>query len=175
MSRARLALVASLALLLAFLDRGQASADEGESALSFGAGFASFSIPDHGGAGGTLGGDYERGLSDAFWLRASVAGAVYHGTEGEGALYAGRATVGLTYVLDVLKYVPYVHLGAGASILGGPDLDADVHPIGELGVGLDVLSRRGLSYGPFARLQSFLDDSAFIELGLRVTWRWGFF
>lgn len=171
----RLALAASLGLVLVLVLPAAAGADEGESALSIGGGLATFTIPDHGGLGGMIGGDYERGLSDAFWLRASVAGAVYRGSDGEGAIYAGRATVGLTYVVDVLKYVPYIHLGAGGLALGGPAVDAELRPLGEIGVGLDVLSRRGLSYGPFARLQTSFDEGAFVELGARVTWRWGFF
>ncbi|HTE50709.1 MAG TPA: hypothetical protein VK698_07560 [Kofleriaceae bacterium] len=169
----RLALVAPLALAL--IGARPASGDEGESALSVGLGFATFTIPDHGGAGAALGGEYERGLSDAFWLRASAAGSIYRGSDGEGAIAAGQGIVGLTYVVDVLKYVPYVHLGAGAVAIGGEGVDAEVHPVGEIGVGLDILSRRGLSYGPFARLQSFLDDSAFVSVGVRITWRWGFF
>ena len=169
----RLALAASLGLTL--LLPTAAAAEEGESALSIDGGLATFTIPDHGGVGGLLGGDYERGLSDAFWLRASAAGAIYRGSDGEGAIYAGRATVGLTYVVDVLKYVPYIHLGAGGLVIGGAELDAEVRPLGELGVGLDVLSRRGRSYGPFARVQTSFDEGAFLELGLRVSWRWGFF
>jgi hypothetical protein len=169
----RLALAASLGLAL--LLPAAAAGDEGESALSIGAGLATFTIPDHGGLGGTIGGDYERGLSDAFWLRASAAGAIYRGSDAEGAVYGGRATIGLTYVVDVLKYVPYIHLGAGGLALGGPEIDAELRPLGEIGVGLDVLSRRGLSYGPFARLQTSFDETAFVEVGARVTWRWGFF
>lgn len=169
----RLALAASLGLAL--LLPAAAAAEEGESALSIGGGLATFTMPDLGGLGGLFGGDYERGLSNTFWLRASAAGAIYRGSDGEGALYAGRATVGLTYVVDVLKYVPYIHLGAGGLALGGAEASAEIHPIGELGVGLDVLLRRGLSYGPFARIQTSFDESAFVELGARVTWRWGFF
>jgi hypothetical protein len=169
----RLALAASFGLVL--LLPAAAAAEEGESALSIGGGLATFTIPDHGGLGGMIGGDYERGLSDAFWLRASVAGAIYGGSDDEGAIYAGRATIGLTYVVDVLKYVPYIHLGLGGLALGGPEVDAEIRPLGEIGVGLDVLSRRGLSYGPFARLQSSFDEGAFVELGARMTWRWGFF
>jgi hypothetical protein len=152
-----------------------AAADEGESALSVGLSFASFTIPDHDGQGGGLGIEYERGLSDAFWLRLSAAGAVLDGGGDDGTSYAGHGAVGLTYVVDVLKYVPYLHAGIGAVALGGGAVDSEFHPVAEIGVGLDVLARRGLSYGAFARLGSFLDDSAFVTAGLRVTWRWGFF
>lgn len=161
-------------LVLLALPVGRAAADEGESAVSVGLGFASFAITEHDGLGAGLGIDYERGLSDAFWLRASAAGAYYRAGDA-GAAYAGQATVGLTYVIDVLKYVPYLHIGAGGAVLGGESIDADVHPLAEIGVGLDILARRGLSYGPFARLGSFFDDSALLSAGVRLTWRWGFF
>ena len=101
--------------------------------------------------------------------------AAHHGGDEDGTSYAGHGAVGLTYVIDVLKYVPYLHAGIGAALLGGGALDSKVHPVAELGLGLDVLSRRGLSYGAFVRLGSFLDDSAFVTAGLRLTWRWGFF
>jgi hypothetical protein len=152
-----------------------AAADEGESALSVDVAFDSFTIDDHDGQGGGLGLEYERGLSDAFWLRGAAAGAVYRGGDREGTTYAGRASVGLTYVIDVLKYVPYLQAGLGGVALGGGALDTKVHPIAEIGIGLDLLARRGLSYGMFARVGSNLGDNAFITAGLRVSWRWGFF
>jgi hypothetical protein len=172
----RVALLAQLPLALAVaLVPRAAGADEGESALSVGLSFATFSIPDHDGQGAALGVEYERGLSDAFWLRASAAGAAHHGGDEDGTSYAGHGALGLTYVIDVLKYVPYLHAGIGAVALGGGALDREVHPVAEIGIGLDILSRRGLSYGAFARLGSFLDDSAFVTAGLRLSWRWGFF
>jgi hypothetical protein len=171
----RVALLAQLAVAAVALCARPAAGDEGESALSVGLSFATFAIPDHDGQCGALGLEYERGLSDAFWLRASAAGAVHHGGDVDGTSYAGQAAVGLTYVIDVLKYVPYLHAGLGAVALGGGALDGELHPVAEIGLGLDVLARRGLSYGAFARLGSFLEDSAFVTAGVRVTWRWGFF
>jgi hypothetical protein len=171
----RVALLAlAVALTPAGLGSRPAAADEGESALSIELSFASFSIPDHDGQGGALGLEYERGLSDEFWIRASAAGALYRGGE-DGTSYAGHGAVGLTYVVDVLKYVPYLHAGIGAAALGGDAIDREFHPVAELGAGLDILAHRGLSYGAFLRLGSFLDDSAFFTGGLRITWRWGFF
>jgi hypothetical protein len=177
MSRARrTAWSATVSALLAgvLLAPGQAAADEGESALSVGAAFSTFTIDDADGPGGGLTLEYERGLSDAFWLRGSAAGALHDGGDA-GGLYTGQATVGLTYVIDVLKYVPYLHAGIGAVVLGGGELDAEVHPLGEIGIGLDLLVSRERSYGFFARAGTFLEDSAFVAAGVRMTWRWGFF
>jgi hypothetical protein len=170
----RAAPLLAAALAAAALAR-PAAADEGESALSVDLAFDSFTIDDHDGQGGGLGLELERGLSDAFWLRAAAGGAVYRGGNAEGTTYTGRATVGLTYVIDVLKYVPYLQAGIGGAAVGGGALDTDLHPVAELGVGLDILARRGLSYGMFARVGSYLGDSAFLTAGLRMSWRWGFF
>jgi hypothetical protein len=166
-------LVGSLALALLAGGPAPAAADEGESALSFSLGYASFAIPEHEPRGGSIGLEFQHGLGEDLWVRAAVAGAAY-ATGGE-ASWTGQGTVGLTYVVDVLRYVPYLNAGVGAVMLGGGPLDRALHPVVELGAGLDVLARRGLSYGVFVRLASFLDDSAFVSAGARVTWRWGFF
>jgi hypothetical protein len=172
---ARLFSACTAALVIVAPAARPASADEGEHALSAGLGFARFSIPEHDGDGGALTIEYERGLSDAFWLRVTSTGAVYRGGDREGTGYTGNLVAGLTYVIDVLRYVPYLHAGVGALTLGGDALDSEIHPMAEIGIGLDILARRGLSYGLFARAGTFLDDSAFITAGLRLTWRWGFF
>ena len=150
-----------------------ARADEGESALSVSVGYASFAIPEHEPPGGAAGLEYERGLSDVFWLRAAAAGGVY-GADG-GPSYATHGSLGLTYVVDVLKYVPYLHAGIGGVAVFGGELESEIHPVAELGAGVDILARRDLSWGPWLRLASFLDDSQFVSGGFRLSWRWGFF
>ena len=166
-------LVASAAALLLAAAPGPARADDGESALSVSLGYASFAIPEHEPPGGAFGLEYERGLSDVFWLRAAAAGGVY-GADG-GPSYATQGSLGITYVVDVLKYVPYLHGGIGGVGIFGGELEREFHPVVELGAGLDILARRDLSWGPWLRLASFLDDSEFISGGVRLSWRWGFF
>lgn len=170
----RIALAALvLAAAIAAAAAGPARGDEGESAVSVSLGYAGFVIPDHEPPGGGAGVEYERGLSDVFWIRAAAAGGVY-ATDG-GPSYGAQGTLGLTYVVDVVKYVPYLHGGIGGVALFGGELESQLHPVAELGAGLDVLTRRDLSWGPWLRLASFLDDSAFLAGGLRLSWRWGFF
>ncbi|HEU5059998.1 MAG TPA: hypothetical protein VFU21_25880 [Kofleriaceae bacterium] len=164
-------LLAALALVAAAA--APARADEGESALSVSLGYASFAIPEHEPPGGAVGLEYERGLSDVFWLRAAAAGGVYG--SGGGPSYGAHGSLGLTYVVDVLKYVPYLHAGLGGVGLFGGELDSELHPVAELGAGLDILARRDLSWGPWLRLASFLDDSQFVSGGVRLSWRWGYF
>ena len=172
---ANLASACAAVLVVAALGARPAAADEGETALSVGLAFARFSIPEHDGDGGALTIEYERGLSDAFWLRATSTGGVYRGGDQDGTSYTSNAVIGLTYVIDVLRYVPYLHAGVGAIALRGDSVDYELHPLAEIGIGLDILARRGLSYGFFGRAGTFLDESSFITVGLRLTWRWGFF
>jgi hypothetical protein len=165
-------IVLALALTLV-AGAAPARADDGESALSISAGYSSFAIPEHEPPGGALGLEYEHGIGDSMWVRAAAAGGVYGGDE--GAAYAGLASLGITYVVDVLRYLPYLHAGVGGALLGGGALDTQAHPLVELGAGVDLLRGRDLSYGLWARVGSFIDDSATVGAGFRVTWRWGFF
>ncbi len=152
-----------------------AHADEEESALSLSSALAGFSVPDHSAIGGMLGGDYEYGLTDLIWLRASAGGGVLYDRDSQGSAYAGVAEVGITYVLDVLRYVPYVDLGVGGIYMQGDDIEDPLKPLIALGIGMDLLTSRKRSYGVFARFESFLGRSAFYQVGMRTTWRWGFF
>lgn len=166
-----------LLLGLLSLRASEALADEGESAISVSASYAGFSVPDHSPVGGTLGFDYERGVTDVLWLRASGGGGGF--SDSGAPAYAGYAAVGITYVIDVLRYVPYVDLGVGGIYLHvdeeGEDFDNGVQPLVSVGAGLDLLTSPKRSYGVFARFESFLGRSAFFSLGARMTWRWGFF
>lgn len=160
---------------------GVASAVEGEQSLSLSARFASLTVTevvdrrnqDRSGAGGGLMLDYGRAVSDTLWLRAAAAGTV-HRIEDE-TTWAGHATVGVTYAVDVLKYVPYVSAGIGTSVIGGGVLDLTLKPYLELGLGIDVIASTSFSWGIDARFSSFLSAAAVIMVGPRVSWRWGYF
>jgi hypothetical protein len=166
-----------LSLSLTILAAPPANADEGESAISVSASFAGFSVPDHSPVGGTLGFDYERGITDVLWLRASGGGGGFS-DEGSPA-YAGYSEVGITYVIDVLRYVPYVNLGVGGIYMQveepGDDFENGLQPLISIGAGVDILTSRNRSYGVYTRFESFLGRSAFYSLGARMSWRWGFF
>jgi hypothetical protein len=164
---------ASIALVLAVLAAGPATARaaEGERAVSVQLGFATFDLDEINPAGTALELTYEYGISEALAVRVLGGGGVYFGDERS---YSGQATASLRYALDVLKYVPYATIGAGAMVVGGePDLG--VHPVISVGGGLDVLHSRSLSYGAYARLESFAGGLTFFTVGARAAWRWGFF
>lgn len=160
---------------------GVASAVEGEQALSLSARFASLTVTelvdrrnlDRSGIGGGLMLDYGRAVSDTIWLRAAVAGTV-HRIEGQ-ATWAGHASVGMVYAVDVLKYVPYVSAGVGTSVIAGGVMDLELKPYLELGLGIDVIASTTFSWGVDARFSSFLSKAAIIMVGPRISWRWGYF
>lgn len=170
----------SLAVAL-LLVPGIANAVEGEQALSLSARVASLTVTetvdgrnvDRSGVGGGLSLDYQRAVSDTLWLRAAIAGTT-HAIAAE-ATFAGHATVGVSYAVDVLRYVPYVSAGLGTSVIGGGVLDLQVKPYFELGLGLEIISSTTFSWGVDARFASFLSTAAVFMIGPRVSWRWGYF
>ncbi len=154
---------------------GQSHADEDESVLSINTAVAGFSVPDHSAYGGLLGSDYEYGLTDLIWLRASGGAGAFYDTALEQPVYAGYGEVGVTYVLDLLKYAPHVDLGVGTFVLANGEYEESVLPLISLGAGVDLLTSRTRSMGAFVRFESFLGRSAFFQAGIRTSWRWGFF
>ena len=151
-------------------------AADGERALSLGLGYATYTQPGYNPHGAVLGMDFERGFSDALsWRVSGGAGAYYR----NGLSFSGHLTIGLTYLFDVLKYVPYANVGVGGIVIGGDagggESDIDVSPLAEIGVGLDILRSRTASYGVYIRFETLLQETSFLTAGVRSTWRWGFF
>ena len=153
-----------------------ARATEGESALSATGVFSSMTVNqkdgDVGGPGGGLMLDYQYGLSDSFWVRASLGGTAQ---SVDGVALVGLGSVGLTYAVDVFRYVPYVAIGAGGAVVGGGAVETAVKPYIELGVGLDVLESRSFSWGVDARFSSFASRIAYFTVGAKIAYRWGYF
>jgi hypothetical protein len=152
-----------------------AHAAKGESTLSVSLAFNSFSLnqdpdPNVDADGGLLQVEYERGLTDTLWLHAAAGGGVY-----DQDIYSLNGTAGLTFALDVLKYIPYLNLGVGTAWLDGGPINGGFRNYLELGFGLEVLSSRTFSYGFNVRYDSFASDLSYLSIGGRVTWRWGFF
>ncbi|GAB4518426.1 MAG: hypothetical protein Tsb0020_37000 [Haliangiales bacterium] len=175
---ARAAAIAALTLALLGIG-GAAHASDGQHALSVSVGYGSLLVTDEGADtgtdtahGGVLGVAYSRGFSDALSWRVSGGVGGYYGAS---ALLSGQVSAGLVYRFDVLKYVPYLTAGVGAIVVSDSDVNLDIDPLVELGVGLDVLQSRHRSYGVFARVESLLQNTSFFTAGVRVTWRWGFF
>jgi hypothetical protein len=164
------------AALLAMPAPGLAA--DGEHALSATLGYATYTVVGDNPHGAALGVDYERGFSDALSWRISGGGGFYYR---DGVSFSGQLTAGLTYLFDVLKYVPYVNAGIGGIVIvdidGDPagDPAVDIHPLAEIGVGLDILRDRTSSVGVYVRFETLLQETSFFTAGVRSTWRWGFF
>lgn len=179
-ARCVVAAVATSALLL--LPAG-ARAAEGEKAFSLGLDYSAWNVeqPDHPGTdhdsitaqGVQATADYEYGWNDTLWLRASASGGYF--SVPEGSAWSTGGVVGITYALDVLRYVPFVHAGVGALVIGGDGLFTEVRPVVELGVGLTVLESRTFSWGVVAHFDGTYSKAIFFSIGPRLAWRWGFF
>lgn len=147
-------------------------ASDDESALSVSLGYGTYTIPDYRPDGSVLGVEYERGFSDTFSWRVAGGAGGYYGSD--LLTYSGHVVFGLTYLFDVIKYVPYANLGVGGIVIGG-DVDTRLSALVELGLGLDVLRSRSFSYGVQIKFESFVQQTSFFTAGMRATWRWGFF
>jgi hypothetical protein len=164
------ALAAGLAIAVA---APAADASEDDRAFSVSLNYGRYTLdedisPD----GGVVGFDYEHGISDPISLRASAGGGLYYQ---DGPAYSGHAVVGVTYLFDVLKYVPYANIGAGGIVLGGDGFDTQLEPLIEIGFGVDFLRSREFSWGVLARYETYFNETSFFTAGARLTWRWGFF
>jgi len=163
--------------LLLLLLPALARATEGESALSFAPVFAVLNVTQHdrdaGGPGVGLVVDYQIGLSDSFAFRAAAGGSA-HAVSGERA-FAATGTAGITYAIDVFRYVPYVGAGLGVAVVGGGPVDRELKGYLELGVGVDVLQGRSWSWGIDARLSSFVSGLQVFTIGPKLSIRWGYF
>jgi hypothetical protein len=172
-------MVRTLALLV--LLATPAHAADGESAISVSADFASL-IVDQGtdirpneksGVGGLVGVDYQRGFGDSFWLRAGVGGGLV-GVNGRAG-YAMVGTVGLTYAVDILKYVPYVGVGVGGVLVGGGALSSQIDPVIDLAAGIEMQESPSLSFSLEGRLESLWSKTTLFIIGPRVSFKWGYF
>jgi len=180
----RVKIYAALTLLLT---AGVARAD-GETAVSVGLGWATFSVPGKAmnqqapptlspDVGGALAVSYERSISSDFGLRGELAAGVFYG--GAQAMqgntsFTALGDAGIVYRFDVLKYVPYVFGGLGGVAVGGGPVDGSVELTLVIGGGLDWLVSRERSYGLEARVASFGGDVTVVTFGVRGTARWGF-
>jgi hypothetical protein len=158
-------------------------------ALSAGVGWATFSVPGKKTGtmeppaiapdiGGTASATYEHGVSTDFSLRGEVAGGLFYGGQAKdqsATSYAVLVDAGITFRFDVLKYVPYAFGGLGAVRSGGGPIERNTDLVLVIGGGVDLLVSRERSWGLEARLASFGGDITLFTLGLRGTYRWGFF
>jgi len=165
-----------------------AGAVERENAIGVDAGgailvVANKSSPD---VGASVGVHYTYGLSDAFNLVADAGWSLVALNEGLTDPTTPRtrptnvthADVGLAYVLDVLRWVPWGALEIGGYALDGGTLDGvKVLPGVAVVIGLDYRLNRSWSFGVSGREHLLFTDMAtypsFMQLLGRVEYVWG--
>ena len=186
----RYALLGHSLLLTALLTVGGRDARaEGERALSFGLGWATFSIPGEAvnnmppptlspDAGGAISLSYEHAIGSDVALRGELAGGAFYGGGSamqSKASYAALVDVGAVYRFDVLKYVPYAFVGVGVVAVDGGPIAGQSDLVLAVGGGVDWLLSRSRSLGIEGRLASFGGDVTLFTFGVRGTVRWGYF
>ena len=150
-----------------------AMASDGESSLSLSASYGTYIKGETSPDGGVLGIAFERGFSRALAWRVNGGVGLYRGA-GQTS-YSGHATAGFTYLLDVLKYVPYVEAGIGGIVIAAGEDGTSVAPLVQGALGLDILRSRTFSYGVRIDFETLFQGTSFFTAGVRATWRWGFF
>lgn len=137
--------------------------------------------------GPSIGVHYTYGLSDQFNFMAEggVSFVALGGEEKTDKTPTNRPThvehamVGIGYVLDVIRWVPYIGLLAGGYRLGGGTMDSSAIAFGvELAAGLDYQLTRHWAVGVTFRQHEILtrisDYPSYTTFGLRAEYAWGF-
>ena len=149
-----------------------ANADSGENIVAVAGAGARVHVDNQGSwAGGAIG-EFQRGISRSVWLRVSAGGMLSVDQPDDSAWFA---STGLTYAFDVVRYVPYLHLGVGAAWLWRDGQHHDITPAADFASGIDFLANRTRSYGLVARVVTSFTNETVYTVGFRVAHRWGFF
>jgi hypothetical protein len=141
--------------------------------------------------GATLGAFYTYGLTDQFNLLAEGSIALHEfsreAPDPKAPLVIpktrpstiGTSAVGVAYVLDVLRYVPYFGVLVGANFLGGGTTDQLVlAPSAQLALGLDYQFSRSFAMGIAFRQHMMLTKLAtypsYTTVFLKAEFAWGY-
>ena len=171
-------IAAGLSLVLAAT---RAGAVEREHALSVGAGVSILDVSSKGSAdaGGGAAVAYSYGLSDAlnFMAEASWSLVALKETAQNAPEMATTLNVGIGYVFDVVRWVPYAGLLVGSSALNGGGIDGvKFVPEAALALGFDYRFDRTWSAGVALRQYMFTDPGtypSYSQAFARVEYIWG--
>jgi hypothetical protein len=134
--------------------------------------------------GGGVGAHWTYGLTDAFnlmvegsWSLVALGEKRAVGVPRTRPATVGDAGVGVGYVLDVLKWVPYAGALVGGYMLTGGTVGTKILPGAALALGLDYRFARSLAVG-FAFRQHMLVTEmstypSFTQMFARVEYTWG--
>jgi hypothetical protein len=165
---------------------GRAGAVERESHVGVDAGGAMLVMSDKTDVGAGIGGHWTYGLSDAFNLMAEAAwsqvalGEHAAGPSTPRTRPAGvvDATVGVGYVFDVLRWVPYAGaLVGGYALTGGTLPETKIRAGAAIALGLDYRFGRSWAAGVAFRQHFLVTDlstyPSFMQLFARFEYTWG--
>jgi Outer membrane protein beta-barrel domain len=133
--------------------------------------------------GGAAGVHWTYGLNDAFDLIVEGTGSLvalkqHDDTTHSRPTWVANADVGVGYVFDVLRWVPYLGVLAGGYVLSGGTIDgARFRPGVEIEVGLDYRLTRSFEVGVTARQHMLFTDMStypsFTQVLARAEYTWG--
>jgi hypothetical protein len=167
------ALVSFLALVAAASTASVTEAFEREWRVGGGAGIATL---DDAGLGPSVDVHAAYGLTDMFDVNLDMLGSRHRG---DASTDVFSASLGAAYKIDILEWIPYVVVEAGAYHYGGdpgPNGEEGLVPGASIGLGLDYLVSRSFSLGLMLRQHtSFSDGLSFpyLSANLRADYRWG--
>lgn len=187
-SRTRRALAATALAAVALAWAPSARAVEGQHHLALAPELALLKVDDKStfsvGAGGAL--QYTYGLTDAINLAAEGGSAVvaldqqqdFPESPRTRPATVDRLGVGAHYVIDILRWVPYVGVLATGYRLAGGTLEKSVFTFGpSLALGLDYQLNRHFTVGVEARQAFMLTKMStyptYTNVGLKIEYAWG--
>lgn len=185
----RTALVAAGALMLVALSATPAYAIERQHHLGLGPSLALLKVDGKSsmsiGGGGAL--HYTYGLTDQWNLMAEAGSAVVAADQDQDTPSAPRnrpagvdhASLGIGYVIDVLRWVPYVSVLGGGYRMWGGTLDSSLFVAGaSAGLGLDYQLSRSFAVGIAGRQHFLLSKlstyPSYTTALLRFEYMWGY-
>ena len=126
------------------------AAGEGEKQVAADLGFALAGVADKARSGVQVGAEAAWGLNDSWAGHAGASYAFLPGQPAGGLRHLTTVTLGATYSLDVVRWVPFVDLGLSvADLRGGSASSQYLGP--QVGLGADYLLSRGWSLAALAR------------------------
>jgi hypothetical protein len=142
-------LLAALVAIFAFAATAQATG-EGEKQVAADLGFALSGTGKKAHPGVQVGAEAALGLTDSWAGHAEARYALLPGQPAGSPRHLTTVTLGATYSLDVLRWVPFVDLGLGVADLRGASAGSQyLGP--QVGLGADYLLSRGWSLAALAR------------------------
>ena len=130
------------------------AAGEGEKQVSGALGFALAGGDDHARSGMQAGVEAMMGFTDAWAGRAAVSGSWQPDSAGGGPRHVTAMSLGATYSLDIVRWVPFVDLGFSlADLRGGGASSQRLGP--QVGIGAEYLLSRRWTLAALARFDFF--------------------